>query len=148
MQNSSGGLFSVEFAYSFGGVMRLACCLIILFSLTSCSRTSTKGGDDSGDRVLPGGPLSQSTDEPPTVRFDLKIVNANPASPTLHRYECTYAHGGKVAKFGLELTYGALKGKDLPNSAAGGKPSSVPGCDNLRCLEVLKTTLSATKVPG
>ena len=104
----------------------------------------------SGDRVLLGAPIGKHDDEPPTVRFDMKLSNSQPASsPSTRTYECSYIARGKTSKFQLELSYGQLHEDGGFKVASGeGRFIAVPGSENAVLMQDLKSALLAKHVPG
>jgi hypothetical protein len=104
----------------------------------------------SCDRVLLGAPIGKNDDEPPTVRFDMKLSNSQPASsPPTRTYDCSYIVRGKTSKFQLELSYGQLHDDGGFKVASGeGRCIAVPGSENAVLMQDLKSALLAKHVPG
>ena len=93
----------------------------------------------------PDKPLMQQ-EEPPTVLFDIKSVDALNGSGDSQLYECTYSMGGKTARFRLQFHQKGPMSGEIPMASAEGKFLAVPGSDNSVLMEDLKKALEAKEI--
>lgn len=126
---------------------------LVVVSLSSCGNKPKSPGPESKDKdlsnVLIGAPITPSDAGPPSVIFNLKLVETRQGLPTARIYECSYAARGSTARFRLELVYGTLQ-KDsdgLSTAPADGKFIAMNGSENSTLIEDLKNALEAKKMP-
>lgn len=87
-------------------------------------------------------------DAPPSLSFDLKLLQDPQRPADIQLFDCTYQAQGRTAKFRIEFKYGSIHRDIISIQTAEGRFISVAGSDNTALLQDLKTALEAKRVPA